>query len=254
MPISQKNELTFIEPDWPAPANVKAVVTTRCGQLSEGVFSGFNVATHVGDDVTQVEKNRRHLTDVLSLPSEPFWLTQEHTTKAIHWQGEKYDKPPVADASWVTKAKLVSCVMTADCLPLLVTNREGSMVSSIHAGWKGLLDGVVSDTILALPSAPQDLMVWVGPAISQPYFEVGDEVRQAFIQKHSEHQHFFQNIAEKPGKFLANLPGLVDFELKMLGVGAIYHSGLCSYAQDDLFYSYRRDGQTGRMASMIWFT
>ena len=254
MPIFQKNDLTFIEPDWPAPANVKAVVTTRCGQRSDGVFAGFNVATHVGDDLAQVEQNRSCLTEVLDLPSDPFWLSQEHTTQAIHWQGETSQIPPVADASWVTQPNLVSCVMTADCLPLLVTNHDGSLVASIHAGWKGLLDGVVSETILQLPCPPKELMVWVGPAISQPYFEVGDEVRHAFVDKHPEHQHYFQNIAEKPGKTLANLPGLVDFELKMLGIGAIYHSGLCSFAQDDLFYSYRRDGQTGRMASLIWFT
>lgn len=254
MLIFQKNNLQFIKPNWPVDCKIKALTTTRIGQDSKSPYESFNLATHVGDDANQVARNRGLLSEVLALPSEPVWLDQQHTTKALQVDCSLDVPKCPADATWTLEKNTVLAVMTADCLPLLVTDFSGSLVCAIHAGWRGLLEGVVSNTIRQLPVSTKTLMVWVGPAISQQYFEIGEEVYQSFIQKQPEHQQYFQKHPETPGKYYASLPGLVDFELKELGINSIYHSELCSYERSDWFYSYRRDGVTGRMASLIWLT
>ncbi|MDG4813009.1 peptidoglycan editing factor PgeF [Hydrogenovibrio sp. 3SP14C1] len=252
MPIFHKNDLTFIQPNWPAPAHIKSCVTTRLGGQSQVPYEAFNLAMHVGDDTQTVFQNRGMLQQALSLPSTPFWLAQEHTDKAIYWEGQSYESPPVADASWATDSELVCCVLTADCLPLLVTNEQGAFVAAIHAGWKGLADGIVSNTIQALPGQRKEMLVWVGPAISQPYFEVGKDVLDAFVKDCAEAAAFFKPHASMSQKWYADLPGLAEFKLNQLGIEQVFQSGLCSYRDQEWFYSYRRDQQTGRMASLIW--
>jgi len=252
MPIFHRNDLTFIQPHWSAPEHIKACVTTRLGGQSQAPYEAFNLAMHVGDDAKSVLKNRDALQQVLDLPSVPFWLAQEHTDKAIYWEGQSYESPPVSDASWTTHSNLVCNVLTADCLPLLVTNEEGAFVAAIHAGWKGLADGVVSNTIQALPGQREDMLVWVGPAISQAYFEVGKEVFDAFVGEDVEAKSFFKPHVSTPQKWYADLPGLAEFKLNQLGIEQVFQSNLCSYRDREWFYSYRRDQQTGRMASLIW--
>lgn len=243
--------MQLIEPEWAVPERVNAVTTTRHSGVSLPPYDSFNLAIHVGDDFDAVMQNRQTLTQELSFSVEPFWLEQQHTTNAVEWT-EGLLKPPVADASWTNSPGQPLVIMTADCLPILITNRQGSLVATIHAGWKGLANGVVTKTLQQLPELPENLIVWVGPAISQDFFEVGEEVVRAFEDKPFETSSLFQ--ATKLAKWMADLPGLVKLELESLGVKQITLSGLCTYRQADLFYSYRRDGQTGRIASLIWLT
>lgn len=248
--------LNFIKPDWPAPKNIKAYSSTRLGGISKPPYEGFNLALHVEDDPEQVLKNRYLLASKLSLPSLPFWLNQQHTTDCLYFCEENKGNIPVADASWTDQPNLVSIVMTADCLPLLVTNKKGSLVSAIHAGWKGLADGVVEKSIKLLPEKPENLLVWIGPAITQNHFEVGQEVFNVFVSKSQDFKSCFkenENKASLSKKYWANLPGLVKITLNQLGIKAIYHHNACTFKNENLFYSYRREGITGRMASFIWF-
>ncbi len=257
----------FIVPKWPAPKHIKALCTTREGGASFPPFDGFNLATHVGDDLSSVEKNRHTLVSQANLPSAPYWLDQQHTNVAIELSKERLNSlniknspPPIADASWTMQKGCVSIVMTADCLPLLITNQQGSLVSAIHAGWKGLHKGIVSKTIQSFLAKEggesHALLVWIGPAISQEYFEVGQEVLDAFVQKCPKNAEFFTPPSvlntKKSFKYQADLVGLVRKELNKLGVTNIYGGDLCTYAQSEQFYSYRRSGKTGRIASFIW--
>ncbi len=257
----------FRTPKWPVPKAVKALYTTRKGGVSKAPFDELNLAQHVGDETQSVEENRRRLVEQAKLPSLPFWLNQQHTDIAIQCSNSlsgasfRQSAPPVADASWTVDRGCVLAIMTADCLPLLITNRQGTVVCAIHAGWKGLQQGIIKKTVLELCNkvegvCPQELLVWIGPAIQQRFFEVGEEVLEQFLSQDSLNQSFFMPVPMvKTGggkKYLADLAGLATRELKQLGVTDILSSHLCSYAQEQLFYSYRRSGQTGRMASLIW--
>ncbi|MBL7003596.1 MAG: peptidoglycan editing factor PgeF [Gammaproteobacteria bacterium] len=247
MQVKPRQTLTFIPVEWPAPKTIKTLVTTRLGGCSTGSWASFNLATHVNDDPSCVSKNRKLLMQQGRLPAEPKWLNQTHTTKAVDLS-QDYDGN--ADAAFTTQKGRVAVVMTADCLPLLVCNKQGDEIAAIHAGWKGLSEGIVTNTIHSLNSKPADLMVWIGPAISQPYFEVGNDVREAFCSKSNQAQSHF--LINPSGKFQADMVGIVKDELAGLGVTVIYGGHLCSYAEEELFFSYRRDGITGRMASLIW--
>jgi len=256
----------FITPNWPAPKQIKALCTTREGGVTLPPFDTFNLARHVGDDVNLVEQNRQQLYKQAKLPSYPFWLDQQHTDVAIelcHNSAQNFLTPPVADASWTTQKGSVSIVMTADCLPLLITNKQGTLVAAIHAGWKGLYLGIVTKTILAfldkehVQTRAEDLLVWIGPAISAAYFEVGKEVFNDFVNKDARNQLFFTEIISQDTqvnepKYLADLVGIVRQELNHLGVTQVFGGDLCTYAQSEKFYSYRRSGKTGRIASCIW--
>jgi len=249
----------FISPNWPVPKNIKAFCTTRNGGNSVPPFDAFNLATHVEDDLETVMQNRAILIELANLPSAPVWLNQQHTDKALALPlPAEFSEPPVADASWTQTPNVVSVVMTADCLPILVTDSQGTCVAAIHAGWKGLADNIVSKTIQSMPVNPQKLMAWIGPAISKNNFEVGQDVLDAFLNKSAERNEnsdiysYFEAKKESKGKYLADLPGLVNRELNQLGVSQVYQSGLCSYDDEEHFYSYRREGKTGRMASVIW--
>jgi len=242
-------QLEFLVPDWPVPETVRAVMTTRRGGFSTGPYSSFNLASHVGDDERAVAANRQRLRDALSLPGEPQWLDQVHGRKVA-----KLSQPVMesADAAVAFEPGPVAAVLTADCLPLLLASRAGDRVGIAHAGWRGLVLGVVEAAVAALAGDPGDLVAWLGPAIGPAVFEVGGEVRRMFVSMQPESAADF-----RPGrgqKYLADLPGLARRRLVACGVTSIHGGEHCTVADPARFYSYRRDGQTGRMAALIWLT
>ncbi len=242
--------LSFIVPQWPAPGNIVAGVTTRKNGMSLGAYASFNLADHVLDNPLYVTQNRQQLKRLLNLPGEPHWLTQVHGTKVVLLPEEQ---ECTADAALTRTPDTVCVALTADCLPVLICNKQGTEVAAVHAGWKGLALGVIEATMAKMHSKVQDLLVWLGPAISQQHFEVGAEVLNAFVALCPEHQGAFI-AAKKAGAYQADLYLIARQKLASLGVTDIYGGDFCTYAQDDLFYSYRRDhGVTGRMASLIYF-
>ncbi len=242
--------MDFIKPDWPAPKNIKAFCTTREAGVSEDAYAHFNLALHVEDNPSHVKKNRQLLYKSLNLPSEPAWLEQVHGVQIIN--ATHANKTPQADASFATEKNKVCVVMTADCLPILICNQQGTKVAAAHAGWRGLQAGVIEASIDALEENSRDILVWLGPAIGADAFEVGDEVRQKFINEIPETALAFS--ANKPGHWLANIYQLAKIRLQNIGIDKIYGGGFCTYTDQQRFYSYRRDGVTGRMASLIWRT
>lgn len=242
---------SFIKPDWPAPPGIQAYTTRRYPGNSKRPYDSFNMGLHVGDNPSDVMNNRLHLTTMLSLPSDPIWIQQQHTTIAI--QANEGNRNKIADASFTMQSNTICAVLTADCLPILLCNLEGTMVASIHAGWRGLCAGIISETLSAISMPPQTILAWLGPAISMQHFEIGAEVRHLFLKNDPDTAHAFTE--SRPGHFLADLYAIARLQLKKQGVSAIYGGNHCTYSQVDQFFSYRRDGhQTGRMASLIWFT
>jgi YfiH family protein len=237
----------MFKPEWHLPANVRALYSTRAGGVSQSPFDSFNLAEHVGDDPDRVKRNREILQSSQDLPSPPCWLEQTHSTTAVILES---DQNRLADAAITRQHGKVAVVMTADCLPILLCNQSGTEVAAVHAGWRGLLDGVVEETIATMQSPANQLLAWIGPAISQAKFEVGDEVRQAFVDKHASADQRF--ISNPSGHWFCDLPSLGDDLLSHHGLAEITQSNLCSYANEEIFYSYRRNAVTGRMASLIW--
>lgn len=237
---------SFITPDWPAPANVRALITTRQGGISALPYASFNLGDHVGDDPQSVAQNRADLT--ACLPAEPAWLAQVHGTVVL--DAANVIGAPQADASVARLPGVVSVVMTADCLPVLLCDRAGTVVAAAHAGWRGLLDGVLERTVEAMAPA-SGLMAYLGPAIGPTAFEVGDEVRRAFVAHSAQAAAAFRPGANA-GKWLADLYLLARQRLQLAGVDAVYGGQDCTYSDAERFFSYRRDGVTGRMASLIW--
>lgn len=233
--------------DWPAPGNVHALTTTRTGGYSKGPFSSFNLADHVGDDLETVNKNRNLLKEELELPSDPVWLHQVHGNKVLDVSNYG-PKNKTADACISQLSATVCAVMTADCLPVLMCSKDGKKVAAVHAGWRGLVSGVLENTVLALGDS--GLMVWLGPAIGSAAFEVGNDVRQAFLFQSRDFEPAFK--VHKKDKWMADLYQLASIRLIKLGIEAIYGGGLCTFSDSDKFYSFRRDKETGRMASLIW--
>jgi len=242
-----------ITPDWPAPANVKAVCSTRAGGCSVGPFHSLNLGSHVGDDALAVNRNRQLLQSIAQMPGQPAWLNQTHSSRCItlsagsDYTSDSDDRD--ADASFSRHSGLVCAVMTADCLPVLICNQAGTEIAAVHAGWRGLCNGVIENT-MRLFSQPASCLAWLGPAISQPVFEVGGEVRAAFMQQDPAAASAF--IATEQDKWLADLYLLARQRLVGVGVRAVYGGDYCTYRQTADFFSYRRDGQTGRMAAAIW--
>ncbi|MDJ0807704.1 MAG: peptidoglycan editing factor PgeF [Gammaproteobacteria bacterium] len=240
--------MNVLTPEWPAPPNVRAVITTRIGGLSQGAYAGLNLGDHVGDDPVAVAGNRALLRDRLGLPAEPHWLTQVHGCRVTSTD----DASPGCEADGVC-ADLpgrVCAVLTADCLPLLICDRQGERVCAVHAGWRGLAAGVIEAALRRLDRPPADLLVWLGPAIGPRAFEVGDEVRQAFIRQSSAAEAAFE--PSRSGHWLADLYALARQRLTRLGAGFVGGGDYCTVTDRERFYSYRRDGVTGRMASLIW--
>ena len=246
-------ESVFIEPDWPAPANILALSTTRSGGVSDAPFASFNLAHHVGDKPAAVTANRGILAQRLPTGASVQWLQQVHGTRVLQASRQTCGDYPDAVGSR-TRASGVACaVLTADCLPVLLCDRAGSVVAAAHAGWRGLAAGVLEACVRAMAVNPGELMAWLGPAIGPEAFEVGPEVRQAFLEAVDVRQtaDCFQESASREGYFLADLYGLARLRLAVAGVPAVFGGEYCTYNDTSCFYSYRRDGQTGRMASLI---
>ncbi len=239
----------WITPNWSAPANVRAVCTTRHGGVSEAPFNSLNLGDHVGDNLYAVERNRAIVGEVLTLPTEPVWLQQIHGVEVC--RVDTAACYPQADASVALGKNQVCVVMTADCLPVLFCDKAGTRVAAAHAGWRGLEAGVLERTVTALQCDPGDIMAWLGPAIGATAFEVGDEVRAAFMQHDAQAALAFSTTAQQ-GKWLADIYLLARQRLQAVGVTAISGGDYCTYSDAERFFSYRRDGQTGRMASLIW--
>lgn len=235
-------------PEWPAPANVRALQTTRKGGTSVAPYSSFNLGSHVADNPLAVSRNRMLLAPLL--PSEPVWLNQVHGITVA--DAGHAGCLPDADASVTTHPGAVCVVMTADCLPILLCDDQGTVVAAAHAGWRGLCDGVIEATVSTMNVPASSLMAWLGPAIGPRQFEVGDEVRAAFVKSHSQAAAAFVRRGE--GKWLADLYQLARLRLNALGISRIYGGGLCTFSDAERFYSYRRDGVTGRMGTFIWLS
>lgn len=238
----------FIPASWNLPDTVVAGTTTRQGGASGGVFSSLNMGAHVGDDEARVVDNRDRVRAQLGLRTDPAWLKQVHGTTVVE---AHYDRtPPEADASWTSRPLRACVVMTADCLPVLFAAGDGRHVAAAHAGWRGLAAGILEATVSAMNVEPDDLHAWFGPAISQAAFEVGDEVRSAFLRADPAAEIHFK--ANPRRRWQANLYGLARQRLEAIGVSQISGGDRCTYGEPDAFYSYRRDGQSGRMATLIF--
>lgn len=274
----------WIVPEWPAPANVRALMTTRAGGVSQPPYYSLNPAGHVGDDPVAVAENRRILRQ--ALPAEPLWLNQVHGARVFELalpalsfpisgrgrEGEGLARPialdagklqsgeitPEADASFTRLPGQVCAVLTADCLPVLFCDEAGTVVAAAHAGWRGLAGGVLEETVRAMGVEPGRLLAWLGPAIGPDSFEVGPEVREAFVMQNPMAGIAFRpafpgTLDETPRKWLADITMLARIRLAGVGVERVYGGGTCTFKDVRRFFSYRREGITGRMASLIWF-
>lgn len=238
----------WITPDWPAPTNIYAASTLRTGGVSQGAFDSLNLADHVHDRLSHVFENRQIITNMLALPAAPVWLQQTHSAKAVC--AELATKQPEADASYTAKDNIVCTVLTADCLPILLCDQQGTMVAAIHGGWRGLLNGIIENTVLKIPT--RNMMAWLGPAIGAQCFVVGAEVRHAFINKSVQFASAFKQ--HEQDKYLADIYQIAKIQLNIAGIQQIYGGQYCTVRDNGRFFSYRRDGQTGRMATLIWKT
>ncbi len=231
-------------PEWPAPARVRCLQTSRLGGVSAAPYDSLNLGTHVGDDPLAVAHNRRSLT----LPFEPLWLEQVHGSLVA--DAATATGVPVADASIARVSGRICAVMTADCLPLLLCDKSGTVVGAAHAGWRGLAGGVIEATVHKMDVPPKELLVWLGPAIGPQAFEVGEEVRAEFVAADPKAAAAFAQASS--GKWLADIYALARQRLNALGVTEIYGGDRCTWREKAQFFSYRRDGVTGRQGSFIW--
>ncbi|CAG9178249.1 peptidoglycan editing factor PgeF [Cupriavidus pinatubonensis] len=259
-------DTAWLRPDWPAPASVRALSTTRAGGVSRGPYGldggapgGLNLGTHVGDDASHVAENRTRL--AAHLPAMPLWLEQVHgcAVATVDHLAEPDAMPPRADASVAAVPGQVCAVMTADCLPVLLCDAEGTVVGAAHAGWRGLCNGVIEAALARMQAArgmpSTRWLAWLGPAIGPDAFEVGAEVRQAFLEQARAGEHAAVEAAFRAGaegKYMADIYALARTRLARAGCTDIYGGDACTVSDSQRFYSYRRDGVTGRMASLVW--
>ncbi|MBI1904734.1 MAG: peptidoglycan editing factor PgeF [Rhodocyclales bacterium] len=239
----------WIAPEWAAPANVRALVTTRGGGVSLPPYAGLNLGLHVGDDGIAVRRNREIVSALL--PGVPCWLDQVHGTDVADADAPRVIEPVCADAAIARRPASVCVVMTADCLPVLLCDTAGSVVAAVHAGWRGLAAGVLEAALERMRCVPASVMAWLGPAIGPTHFEVGDEVRARFVAADAAAASAFVP-GHARGKWMADLYALARLRLAAAGVTQVTGGTLCTYADQARFYSYRRDGVTGRFASLIW--
>lgn len=238
----------IIVPEWPLPASVVACSSTRVGGVSEGAWDSLNLGAHCGDNLEHVEENRKRMFAAGKLPSKPVWLEQVHGKEVLRLAGEPYASKR-ADASYSNTPGTVCAVMTADCLPVLFCNKAGTEVAAAHAGWRGLCDGVLEETVACFKDSPENIIAWLGPAIGPLAFEVGPEVRDAFMAKDANAVSAFRPAGEK---YYADIYQLARQRLGNIGVTALFGGDRCTFSEKDDFFSYRRDRTTGRMASFIW--
>lgn len=245
IPIASVNEPVFAA-NWPAPRRVKTLISTRHGGVSQGVYASLNVGAHVGDDLDNVTQNRAIVQQAAPVPLA--YLNQTHSTTVVE-AAAALETLLDADASVDRSGKVACAVMTADCLPVLLCDEAGTVVGAAHAGWKGLLNGVIENTVAAMGVTGR-LLAYMGPAISADAFEVGAEVREAFMAHDAQAASAFEDIGD--GKYLADIYALAKQRLHKLGITDVYGGEYCTVLQREDFFSYRRDGQTGRMVSAIW--
>lgn len=238
--------MRLIAPDWTAPPQVQARVTTRDGGVSAGPYADFNLAMHVGDARSAVDANRARLASALALPAAPRWLTQVHGSRCVDAATVRDDVE--ADASCAFRPGVVCAVLTADCLPVLLCDRAGTRVAAVHAGWRGLHDGVIAASLTALAAPASTLLAWIGPGIGRDAYVVGDDLRVRFLARDPGLAHCFE---QRGAYWHADLAAIAAHQLAIAGVDEITLSDLCTH-DDARFYSYRRDGLTGRFASLIW--
>ena len=236
----------WIVPDWPAPARVRSLITTRRGGVSTGAHASFNLGLRADDDPRAVAANRAALRE--HLPQDPVWLKQVHGARVV--RADAVNDSPEADAAYTRRAETVCAVMVADCMPVLLCDTQASVVAIAHAGWRGLSAGVIENTIAAMGVKANDLLAFLGPAIGPAAFEVGADVRDAFLAADAAAAAAF--TPHREGKWLADLFLLGGQRLARAGVHRIYGGGLCTFSDPARFYSYRRDRTTGRMAALIW--
>lgn len=259
-------EPSLIRPDWPAPSRVRAASTLRRGGVSRGAFRSLNLGARAGDDPAAVSANRRLLRRALALPAEPSWLRQAHGNCAVRLlpagvelaamnQGRAVAAPgdgaPEADAAWTDRPGVVCAVLTADCLPVLVCDRKGTRIAAVHCGWRGLAAGILESAIGAMGVPGDGVMAWLGPAIGPGHFEVGPEVREALRRDARAPGAAFRPSA-RDGHWYCDLYAVARHQLAGLGVLEVHGGGLCTHSDPARFYSHRRDGRTGRMATLIW--
>lgn len=238
----------LIVPDWPLPSGVAACSSTRIGGVSLSPYDSLNLGAHCGDDFVHVEENRKRMFTAGLLPSKPIWLEQVHGKDVLRLTGEPYASKR-ADASYSNTPGTVCAVMTADCLPVLFCNRDGTEVAAAHAGWRGLCAGVLEETVACFADKPENILAWLGPAIGPDAFEVGPEVRDAFMVEDVAADSAFRPVREK---YYANIYTLARQRLARIGVDRVFGGDRCTFSQKNDFFSYRRDKTTGRMASFIW--
>lgn len=237
----------WLTPDWPAPPAVRACTTTRGGGVSQPPYASFNLADHVGDRRAAVLTNRKRLSRMLQLPAEPLWLQQVHGRTVV--DAARVDSGAAADGSFSRHAEVVCAVLTADCLPVLLCDKVGQAIAALHCGWRSLSADIIAGGVEAMGAAPGELMAWLGPAIGPDAFEVGRDVRDAFVAVDANHAEAFRSCGDR---WKADLYHIARQQLARLAVNEVYGGGRCTYTESDQFYSFRRDGQTGRMATLIW--
>ena len=242
-----------IKPDWPVSGSVRAISTTREGGMSRPPWATLNLGAHVGDSPAKVQENRRRLAEHIQLDIDRIgWLDQVHGTDVVELTPENIGQIRKADASYTRHPGIACAVLTADCLPIIFANIEGTVVGAAHCGWRSLCGGVIEKLVSAMEVAPEALRVWLGPAIGPDSFAVGPEVRDAFIESDPDLAVAFKTEGARPGHFMADLCALATLRLNHLGVTDVTGGGMCTVNDADRFFSYRRDGQTGRMATLIW--
>jgi YfiH family protein len=255
------SEWAIIEPEWPAPKGVRSAFTLRTGGVSVSPHDSLNVGAHVGDVAARVEENRRRVRGRLGLPTEPVWLQQVHGVEVadldVAEARVRAGCPDAgaagfarADAAVTRRPGRVCVIQVADCMPVLFAARDGSAVGAAHAGWRGLAGGVLEETVLHLGVPAPQLIAWLGPTIGQNHFEVGDEVRAAFMSRDPDAASSFE--ANARGRWQCDLYALAKRRLLALGIRDVFGGGWCTYADAERFFSYRRDGQCGRMAALVW--
>ena len=239
------------EPGWLLPPNVNAFVTFRHPGASRDPYDSFNLGDHVGDDPKRVEKNRQTLVEQLNLPQPPNWLQQVHGRNVV--DGNIRTTTPVADGIYTDSPNIVCAVLTADCLPILLCSKDGTEISAVHAGWKGLLNGVISAALEKFYTPREDILAYIGPGISMRNYQVGVELRDKFITADTRYGAAFRQCENLPvGKLYLGLAQIAKMQLAHIGLNNIVDSDICTFDQASDFYSYRRDDICGRFASLIW--
>lgn len=233
---------------WPAPPNVHALTTTRQIGYSQETYAKNNLALHVNDEPAHVFANRTTLVKQLSLPAEPIWLNQTHSNVCVTVED---DANRHADATVTRQPGQTLAILTADCLPIVLCNKNGDEIAAIHAGWRGLVNGIIENTLAKMQSPTHQLMVWIGPAICVTCYETSADVKKAFIKQYPFAHPAFE---DKNGKIYANLSKIAELVFYEAGVSSVHQSGACTFESESKFYSYRREAQTGRIATLIWFT